>query len=159
MNCQHCRRELADEPVYRATKPSTENIWHDGSYGIIGSICADCAHSIRPNTDPRYPPLPVFVYQQWRTPQECEHCGRQVILNGRYPRPLYVVCSEACRRAVYDKAAAQRRRERKVSPDPQQCAVCGEPFVPARSDAAHCSPACRQKAYRDRQREERAGGW
>ena len=30
------------------------------------------------------------------------------------------------------------------------CRVCGQGFTAKRSDARYCSPACRQKAYRDR---------
>src|SRR6516225_892201 len=30
----------------------------------------------------------------------------------------------------------------------RQCAICGECFEPARSDATYCSIACKQKAYR-----------
>jgi hypothetical protein len=32
----------------------------------------------------------------------------------------------------------------------QPCAVCGVEFRPWRSDARHCSNACRQRAYRQR---------
>jgi hypothetical protein len=32
------------------------------------------------------------------------------------------------------------------------CAVCGRIFSPRRTDTQTCSPACRQKAYRDRKR-------
>lgn len=32
------------------------------------------------------------------------------------------------------------------------CTECGADFKAARADAAYCSPACRQKAYRDRDR-------
>jgi hypothetical protein len=28
------------------------------------------------------------------------------------------------------------------------CAMCGERFMPARSDARYCSNACRQRAWR-----------
>src|SRR3954453_18885043 len=31
-----------------------------------------------------------------------------------------------------------------------RCSTCRTPFVPSRSDARTCSPACRQKAYRRR---------
>lgn len=33
---------------------------------------------------------------------------------------------------------------------PHSCADCGETFTPARADAAYCSSACRQRAYRTR---------
>ena len=32
----------------------------------------------------------------------------------------------------------------------RRCAACGEPFGHTRSDAAYCSSACRQRAYRQR---------
>ena len=32
------------------------------------------------------------------------------------------------------------------------CETCGSEFTPARRDARHCGSACKQKAYRDRQR-------
>ncbi|MCP3860035.1 MAG: hypothetical protein GY704_10315 [Phycisphaeraceae bacterium] len=32
------------------------------------------------------------------------------------------------------------------------CAECGEPFEPKRADAQFCGSACRQRAYRQRQR-------
>ena len=35
------------------------------------------------------------------------------------------------------------------------CEVCGTIFTSTRRDAAYCSGACRQKAYRDRQKEEK----
>ena len=35
---------------------------------------------------------------------------------------------------------------------PRTCADCGDTFTPARADAAYCSSACRQRAYRNRNR-------
>jgi regulatory GntR family protein len=32
----------------------------------------------------------------------------------------------------------------------QTCASCGQPFAVTRSDARYCSPACRQRSYRQR---------
>jgi hypothetical protein len=32
------------------------------------------------------------------------------------------------------------------------CETCGGEFVPTRRDARHCGSACKQRAYRDRQR-------
>jgi hypothetical protein len=52
------------------------------------------------------------------------------------------------------KSAAQRSREyrdRKRQPRrPKRCHVCGEDFVPARSDAVYCSATCRSIARHDR---------
>lgn len=36
------------------------------------------------------------------------------------------------------------------------CARCGNGFGPARPDAAYCSDACKQKAYRLRKQDEKA---
>jgi len=33
------------------------------------------------------------------------------------------------------------------------CEVCGEQFTATRRDAKTCSPACKQKAYRQRQKQ------
>ena len=52
------------------------------------------------------------------------------------------------------KSAAQRSREyrdRKRQPrKPKRCHVCGEDFVPTRSDARYCSATCRSIARHDR---------
>ena len=100
----------------------------------------------------------------WRAAQPCQQCGRQVMLSiylrhgRRYPwRPAPdgttwqevevrdgTFCCEDCRR-VYrmDQRRAARARE------PKPCAACGEHFL-GRTDAAYCSTACRQRAYRSR---------
>ena len=39
----------------------------------------------------------------------------------------------------------------------QTCADCGNTFTPARADAAYCSSACRQRAYRNRNAPSRNG--
>jgi hypothetical protein len=36
------------------------------------------------------------------------------------------------------------------SSHPTRTCACGTPFRPLRSDGRHCSPACRQRAYRER---------
>lgn len=55
----------------------------------------------------------------------------------------------------------ERERERhaaRVRPEHHPaCAVCGTSFTAHRSDARYCSPACRQRALRDRRREGAAG--
>jgi hypothetical protein len=40
---------------------------------------------------------------------------------------------------------------------PHTCADCGDTFTPARADAAYCSSACRQRAYRNRNAPSRNG--
>ena len=52
-------------------------------------------------------------------------------------------CSPQC------KYEAAKRRKR-VEHAEQRCTHCGKTFLPRRSDARHCSAACRQAEYRKR---------
>lgn len=72
----------------------------------------------------------------------CEHCSMPV---GRVPdqRMTRWTCSTKCRVALW-------RDENRSASRNATCRDCGEEFTPARSDAAYCSPACRQRAYRRR---------
>ena len=71
-----------------------------------------------------------------------EGCEEPVVYSGMGRRPDY--CSVRCRRE------AQRvRREGK------RCERCGREFRPLRWGAKWCRPACRQAAYRERQRASR----
>lgn len=74
-----------------------------------------------------------------RTFHPCEACGREVLVaHNRYRER---VCSARCQRRV---------ARAKVDHDERECATCGTAFKPSRADAAYCSSACRQKAYRAR---------
>jgi hypothetical protein len=53
------------------------------------------------------------------------------------------VCSDRCYRRA-------RRAYRQATRPRQRCLVCEEWFRPERSDSRYCSPACRQRAYRQR---------
>jgi hypothetical protein len=84
----------------------------------------------------------------------CAGCGRRVCraTDGRTRQDF--VCSAVCRRRLHAALAAEKRKHRRAIRPPRgvRCPACGRDFVPARSDARTCSPACRQKAYRDRRR-------
>lgn len=89
----------------------------------------------------------------------CEHCGRGFWSNRRHAR----VCSDTCRQARHrarkpkarraDVAAAALETKRLQRHD-KTCAVCGAPFSVdgTQTAALYCGAACRQKAYRQRQR-------
>jgi hypothetical protein len=49
-------------------------------------------------------------------------------------------------------------RERREAAGARGCAVCGARFITARTDQVTCSPACRQRAYRQRRRVQRGAG-
>ncbi len=78
----------------------------------------------------------------------CHHCGREVAFmtatEYRTPYARRAYCSDPCRDASRKLARSRRPRPLGI------CETCGATFVPTRSDAKTCSPACRQKAYRQR---------
>jgi len=158
MDCQNCRQSVPDgEPIYRFAT-GWGLIWRDRwENQTTGSLCAKCASSVEEQSRQQ---------QHWRPAEPCCHCGRPVILNGRRKKPIHVVCSVKCRHAAYAAAARNRARARQRSPGERSCAnaACGEGFVPKRSDARYCSPACKQSAYRRRAapdpiRQPAAGAW
>jgi predicted nucleic acid-binding Zn ribbon protein len=68
-------------------------------------------------------------------------CGAGIHRNGGR------VCCDDCRRCMLNARARARRR---VRHEPMNCAVCGRPFTPKRSDAVTCSNTCRQSLHRQR---------
>lgn len=146
VTCWDCDREIpADEPIY-----TDRELWvmigtgHD-SRAVSwlerhGPWCAECAPSAegsnRPWRDwPWDAPHPI-------PPRPCAWCSRPY-----HGHPANRFCSERC-------ANADRTERRRLSRERHRarclCAACGEQFTSPRSDARYCSPACRQKAYRDR---------
>jgi hypothetical protein len=82
--------------------------------------------------------------QRERCVRPCEHCGRPVgVLPGRR-----TFCSDRCTWSWYNaQRNARTAVERLARP---QCRGCGKRFIQTRSDATTCSPACRQRVYRQR---------
>jgi hypothetical protein len=87
-------------------------------------------------------------------PQECKGCGGIHVTNdggtvygfhdeGRW-RNYCWPCAEHAENARQRDLRRERRADR-------ACDSCGETFTPPRSDGRYCSPACRQRAYRERQ--------
>jgi len=81
----------------------------------------------------------------------CETCGRDVAFGVRR-RSRRTFCSLTCEREF-------RNAPRRVIHEPRACkrAGCPEVFIPTRSDADYHSGACKQRDYRRRLRESRAG--
>ncbi len=71
----------------------------------------------------------------------CVECGMMLSTVGG----SHTFCSDRCRWTYHNRLRGARlaaRRPEKV------CEACGAKFMPPRSDAMTCSPACRQKKYR-----------
>ena len=135
-SCQKCRRPFAaGEAVYRARLASPSLF---GWAIRLESFCRGCT--------------PKNRYYQHKA---CVACGREVWNQSDSTRRKRFTCSRRCQVqsqvAVHAPARAAQRAERlrKI------CATCGRSFNGTRSDAATCSPACRQKAYRQRNLQNR----
>jgi hypothetical protein len=75
----------------------------------------------------------------------CEACGRKI--------SQHRFCTWRCENHYYNAPAAARRKAQRLEARlGMTCTQCGESFTPKRRDAKTCSPACKQKAYRERNR-------
>ena len=74
----------------------------------------------------------------------CKGCGR--VFYTQIPTKKYCYYYR-CGNRGYQKELKQRRLEKRKD---MVCKCCGRTFTPKRIDAAYCSNACRQKAYRMR---------
>jgi len=144
-----------------------------GTFGHILPYCAEhcCAQSAgRHNRDAppgRYYPacrcLDGAGERKWMDPEPCASCGRMVRNDWKTANPytftatwtgageravtVRTFCSANCRSAFSRDRARDRRRSKRTE---LICAVCHRRFA-GRADGRHCSSACRQRAYRQRQ--------
>lgn len=130
------------EPVWVAPWSSW---WNDytGRY-IYGQVprCTGCApiigrREVRPGLWVDRDGLEYWVERA------CGTCGRPTFKRRNSVR-IHVFCCYACDRAYWDRR--RRPKEQKV------CKACGESFTATGRDAKTCSPACKQRAYRERKR-------
>lgn len=97
------------------------------------------------------PPDHVRHPSRWQ-PSPCAKCGGpRVNEKGRITGPQRGRFEGWCLNCAREGANADRRQRRRVT---RLCAMCPQWFTPPRSDALYCSPACRQKAYRQRHRDD-----
>ena len=101
---------------------------------VPGVLCQECARA-----------------QHTFGTRRCGWCGRQVGYGGMNAQP-HLYCTRGCELA----ARTRRRREARELARERRCGQCGDSFAAPRRDAAYCSPACRQRAYRQRQAEQAA---
>ena len=80
----------------------------------------------------------------------CRKCQRELGENECYAVGWRSRRARWCWRCVRDddaERAKERRRRRRAN---RRCAQCAAIFTPSRSDGRHCSPRCRQAAFRRR---------
>ena len=139
MPCDRCRRDLAaGETVYRLSLIAG----HPWADALVLYVCGPCCDPTKETW---------LRGREWRQPLACRGCGRPIIYDKVRKVPRHGSCSLACRRTVY---TIQPRKSRARQRPQAICQTCSQPFMPKRSDAGYCSPACRQLAYRQRQHAE-----
>ena len=90
--------------------------------------------------------LPIAAAIALGSPRVVRRMRTAGLLPKRSRPSLYACCGRlACINTVNFTAELARRHP------PRACAGCGVVFIPARKDNRHCLPACRSRAYRQRQ--------
>jgi hypothetical protein len=89
----------------------------------------------------RHPCLGCHHELAWRA-----QCNATLVITREQRLPRPTCCGSRCERAAAkaQRVAAHAARREK------QCSPCGGTFTGTRTDAVYCSPACRQRAYRQR---------
>ncbi len=83
--------------------------------------------------------------QAWRVDVHRCKCGHEYVeRHGSDRTPRCRLCENA------QRAAEQRRRRARARTLATACTVCGAPLSARRSSRKYCSPACRQRAHRQR---------
>jgi hypothetical protein len=131
--CGECGRAIGvDEPVYLHYVNA-----NGGRCGNrITPCCIACVTAF-------LSPLSLS-YLEVRAAAPCEACGLEVHFCAGAWWHAHVACSQRCRKTLW------RRPTRRAKDRP--CNACGIEFTPKRSDARYCTPACKQRAYRERNR-------
>jgi hypothetical protein len=135
--CATCQRKLpAGEPVWACVFSYSAPVGHSWT---VAPVCEGC-YAQRSPWGWRVHQLAGW-HSQWAITGSyaCQGCGRPVhahaVRMARY-------CCQLCLRQA-------RNRRRRRQPAQHRCQGCGRKFT-GRADAAYCTPACRQRAYRQR---------
>jgi len=133
--CANCERPIGEsELVYRVRVTSPSFLMMGAHGSVIAVLCRDCGDKVN-----RY----------FLDAKPCEYCQRPVRNQLSQVFVKHVVCSNQCR-APIDAAQARERRIQLAANRKSSCETCHRNFTPKRADTKHCSPACKQKAYRQR---------
>lgn len=158
-------------PDWRAYSPTTSRHARPSSYEGLSltfdaqryaDVCGKCGATIPPDA-------PVALNQRVRKSGAslchqttlCLTCAAYWMEKARPQRETCRQCQRPiyrrrwnCRRFCCDRcawlAASATRTARGAAERAKHCVVCGQSFTAPRRDARTCSPACRQRAYRQR---------
>lgn len=143
--CALCLEPIPDEEQAVQARVSyyrTRRRWVRPAWSGRAVICLHCATlgQYQPSADglrdARYPEP-----AERAEPVPCVNCGLPVILRVDKRRKV-AACSDSCRAQFY---ASNKPVTKAVTP----CEGCGAEMT-GRTDRRYCSPACRQRAYRQR---------
>lgn len=140
--CGKCQRKLkARQTVWRITL-NFGSYRGGGPRNALTPVCRHCGP------------------KSWRKDRthrgRCAQCDRPVVNHVGYTNPFEwetrypnVFCSDVCSSRWHSSQRWKRKKEARRQ-QPFICEGCGKHFEPRRSDAKHCSSACKQRAYRVR---------
>lgn len=150
--CPKCKRPMPpDMPVFylpcdevwRAFSPACEHCFERFARSFTDAYAGDINAAKQALLKGRKT-VPAFV----ETP--CAECGRSVWKRPRKGNSR-VFCSNECATRFY-RHEALRNRNSTLNLLVSSCNTCGGAIADKRrGDVRYCSPACRQKAYRQRQ--------
>jgi hypothetical protein len=137
--CSDCSQTIRDTAYFasRDSRPLCESC-----YRAAKVADRDAEAALYAQWGQELPPLELADVQLPTPRAACEVCGRPIAY-GTWRRSRLDICSSDCWRERVN-------RRRRVAREPRDCAACGRSFTPTRRDAAYCSSACRQNAYRRR---------
>lgn len=132
--CGKCEKPIGRFfPIVRGEAPFRySGPFGSGTKYLKTVLCLECAPT---------------CYRKWNL-GSCEVCFRPYYR--RSQRAKHWFCCDRCEWRYRNQLAKRRRGQ----PDSRTCQQCGQSFK-ARADSRHCSPACRQKAYRQRTGKEK----
>jgi hypothetical protein len=147
--CFECERTIAPgETVYRV-KVSTRNFFSGEFSKALAIHCEDCGRTFTTGQRERFRVGERVFYEAPKkfSKEPCGYCQRNVFTESTARDANVILCSWRCSRHYYTALDRERRFEQRKD---TVCQTCGDEFTPKRADAKHCSPACKQKAYRDK---------
>lgn len=141
-SCYECNRDFkSGEPIYRARKAVLvgRGVFRHYSISML-SFCHECR--------------PYICYDEG----QCEICRQTVFYPWDRVERRHIFCSDDCNKQYWARYQREKRLTEREVTCQKVCQSCDRGFSASRSDTKFCSPACKQKHYRQRRLEPREGG-